>query len=222
MDAVRIALVLLLAVVVSRILARLSPIRLPLPILQIGIGAALSYMIGFRGDARSRHFLSLVYSAAALFGRLADSEGRILQRLGPHSHTRVRDRRVHGDRARTADRDNYTCDTAFRRLRGRSHPLANRCGCHFRDLCRSTSSGKAHAYPRRGGATQRCLGLGLLLLRGCSGIDRQLFPRRRYAHFFPNPRWRPARWDPDLVWRLRRIPLVQQADGRRAGDADPD
>lgn len=47
MDAVRMVLVLLLAVVVSRVLSRLSPIKLPLPILQIGIGAAVSYMIGF-------------------------------------------------------------------------------------------------------------------------------------------------------------------------------
>src|SRR5438477_8647734 len=47
MDAVRMVLVLLLAVVVSRILGRLSPIRLPLPILQIGIGAVVSYVIGF-------------------------------------------------------------------------------------------------------------------------------------------------------------------------------
>lgn len=47
MDALRMVLVLLLAVVVSRILVRLSPIKLPMPILQIGVGAALSYTIGF-------------------------------------------------------------------------------------------------------------------------------------------------------------------------------
>lgn len=66
MDAVRIVLVLLLAVVVSRILARLSPIRLPLPILQIGIGAALSYMIGFEATLDPDTFF-LLFIAPLLF-----------------------------------------------------------------------------------------------------------------------------------------------------------
>ena len=47
MAAVTMVLVLLLAVVVSRMLARLSPIKVPLPILQILIGATLSAVIGF-------------------------------------------------------------------------------------------------------------------------------------------------------------------------------
>lgn len=47
MGAVTMVLVFLLAIVVSRMLGRLLPVRLPLPILQIGIGAALSYGIGF-------------------------------------------------------------------------------------------------------------------------------------------------------------------------------
>jgi CPA1 family monovalent cation:H+ antiporter len=59
-------LVLLLAVVVSRILVRLSPIRLPLPILQIGIGAALSYMIGFEVTLDPDIFL-LLFIAPLLF-----------------------------------------------------------------------------------------------------------------------------------------------------------
>lgn len=47
MQAVTMVLVLLLAVVVSKIIARLLPVKLPLPILQIVIGAILSYVIGF-------------------------------------------------------------------------------------------------------------------------------------------------------------------------------
>src|SRR5437660_243084 len=66
MDAVKMVLVLLLAVVVSRILGRLSPIRLPLPILQIGIGAVTSYVIGFDVAFDPRCFLSFAHSPAAL------------------------------------------------------------------------------------------------------------------------------------------------------------
>ncbi len=47
MAAATMILVLLLAVLVSRILVLLSPVKLPLPILQVLIGAALSYIIGF-------------------------------------------------------------------------------------------------------------------------------------------------------------------------------
>jgi monovalent cation/hydrogen antiporter len=66
MGALGMVLVLLLAVVVSRILVRLSPIRLPLPILQIGIGAALSYMIGFEVTLDPDIFL-LLFIAPLLF-----------------------------------------------------------------------------------------------------------------------------------------------------------
>ncbi len=47
MEVVTMVLVFLLAVAVSRILVGLLPLKLPLPILQIAIGAALSYVIGF-------------------------------------------------------------------------------------------------------------------------------------------------------------------------------
>lgn len=47
MEAVTTVLVLLLAVLVSGILTRLAPINLPLPMLQIAIGALLSAVIGF-------------------------------------------------------------------------------------------------------------------------------------------------------------------------------
>jgi Na+/H+ antiporter len=66
MDAVRMVLVLLLAVVVSRVLARLSPIKLPLPLLQIGIGAALSFVIGFNVRLDPDVFL-LLFIAPLLF-----------------------------------------------------------------------------------------------------------------------------------------------------------
>src|ERR1700730_13888214 len=66
MDAVRMVLVLLLAVVVSRVLARLSPIELPLPLLQIGIGAALSFVIGFNVRLDPDVFL-LLFIAPLLF-----------------------------------------------------------------------------------------------------------------------------------------------------------
>lgn len=48
MHYVAIALLLLLAVAVSGILARLSPLRLPLPLVQIGIGALLAGVFGFK------------------------------------------------------------------------------------------------------------------------------------------------------------------------------
>ncbi|WP_019142719.1 Na+/H+ antiporter [Noviherbaspirillum massiliense] len=47
MQTVTMVLVLLLAVVVSGFLARLSPVKLPLPLVQIAAGAALSYAFGF-------------------------------------------------------------------------------------------------------------------------------------------------------------------------------
>jgi len=47
MEAITTVLVLLLAVLVSGILTRLAPINLPLPMLQIAIGALLSAVIGF-------------------------------------------------------------------------------------------------------------------------------------------------------------------------------
>jgi CPA1 family monovalent cation:H+ antiporter len=59
-------LVLLLAVVVSRILARLLPIRVPLPILQIGIGTALSYLVGFEVRLEPDIFF-LLFIAPLLF-----------------------------------------------------------------------------------------------------------------------------------------------------------
>lgn len=47
MNAVALVLVFLFAVAVSRVLVRLSPIKLPLPLFQIAIGAALS-LVGFK------------------------------------------------------------------------------------------------------------------------------------------------------------------------------
>ena len=47
MEAITTVLVLLLAVLVSGILTRLAPVNLPLPMLQIAIGALLSAVIGF-------------------------------------------------------------------------------------------------------------------------------------------------------------------------------
>jgi monovalent cation/hydrogen antiporter len=48
MEEVTTVLVLLLTVVVSGVAVRLSPVALPLPILQIAMGAGLSYAIGFK------------------------------------------------------------------------------------------------------------------------------------------------------------------------------
>lgn len=47
MPAVTIVLVFLLAVVVSGFMARLLPLKVPLPLLQIAIGAGMSYVFGF-------------------------------------------------------------------------------------------------------------------------------------------------------------------------------
>ncbi|MDN5863819.1 MAG: Na+/H+ antiporter [Gammaproteobacteria bacterium] len=65
MSAVTLVLLLLLAVAVSRILVRLSPFKLPLPLLQIAMGAGLAF-IGF--DTRlDPHVFFLIFIPPLLF-----------------------------------------------------------------------------------------------------------------------------------------------------------
>jgi CPA1 family monovalent cation:H+ antiporter len=59
MDVVEMVLALLLAVVVSGFVDRLSPIPLPLPILQIGLGALLAYAGGFEVELEPEIFFLL-------------------------------------------------------------------------------------------------------------------------------------------------------------------
>lgn len=59
MDVVEMVLALLLAVVVSGFVDRLSPIPLPLPLLQIGLGALLSYAGGFQVELHPEVFFLL-------------------------------------------------------------------------------------------------------------------------------------------------------------------
>jgi CPA1 family monovalent cation:H+ antiporter len=59
MDVVEMVLALLLAVVASGFMDRLSPIPLPLPILQIGLGALLSYAGGFQVELQPEIFFLL-------------------------------------------------------------------------------------------------------------------------------------------------------------------
>ncbi len=65
MGAVALVLVFLFAVAASRILVRLSPVKLPLPLLQIAIGAALS-LVGFQVGLDPRVFF-LVFIPPLLF-----------------------------------------------------------------------------------------------------------------------------------------------------------
>lgn len=59
MDVVEMVLALLLAVVASGFMDRLSPIPLPLPILQIGLGALLAYAGGFKVELQPEIFFLL-------------------------------------------------------------------------------------------------------------------------------------------------------------------
>lgn len=59
MPVVTMVLVFLLAVVVSTFLVRLLPLRIPLPLLQIAIGAVLSHMFGFDVSLEPHLFLLL-------------------------------------------------------------------------------------------------------------------------------------------------------------------
>jgi Sodium/hydrogen exchanger family len=128
MDAVRMVLVLLLAVVVSRVLARLSPIELPLPLLQIGIGAALSFVIGFNVRLDLDVFLLLFIAPLLFLDGWRIPKGAFFSNWTPHSHTRDRARRLPGGRSRAIHRQDDTCDTARRRLCGRGDPLADYSG----------------------------------------------------------------------------------------------
>jgi CPA1 family monovalent cation:H+ antiporter len=65
MSAVTLVLFFLLAVAVSRILVRFSPVKLPLPLLQIAMGAALS-MIGFKVRL-DPHIFFLIFIPPLLF-----------------------------------------------------------------------------------------------------------------------------------------------------------
>ncbi len=59
MDVVTMVLVFLLAVIVSGFLSRLLPLKVPLPLLQIAIGACLSYVFGFDVELEPHVFLLL-------------------------------------------------------------------------------------------------------------------------------------------------------------------
>lgn len=59
MNTISVVLVLLLAVVVSTFVRRLLPIRMPLPLLQIGLGAALACALDFELDFDPHVFLTL-------------------------------------------------------------------------------------------------------------------------------------------------------------------
>jgi monovalent cation/hydrogen antiporter len=66
MESISIALVLLLAVVLSGTLARLSPIAIPLPLVQIALGAAIAAVTG-SGVQLDPHFFFLLFLPPLLF-----------------------------------------------------------------------------------------------------------------------------------------------------------
>lgn len=66
MHEISMVLVFLLAVVVSGFIARLLPIRIPMPLLQIAIGACMSYVFGF-DVALDPHLFFLLFIPPLLF-----------------------------------------------------------------------------------------------------------------------------------------------------------
>ena len=66
MENIGIALILLLAVVVSGTLARLSPVAVPLPLVQIALGAAIAGVTGSRVELEP-HFFFLLFLPPLLF-----------------------------------------------------------------------------------------------------------------------------------------------------------
>ena len=66
MESIGIALILLLAVVVSGTLARLSPVAIPLPLVQIALGAAIAGVTGSK-VALEPHIFFLLFLPPLLF-----------------------------------------------------------------------------------------------------------------------------------------------------------
>ena len=160
--------------------ARLLPVKIPLPLLQIAVGAGLHYG-GFDGRVRLAPVPAAVHPAAAVPGRLAHSERRVLPRLEGDPGAGDRAGRVHGPGRRPVRARADPRDAAGGRLRAGGDPVADRSGRRQGDDRPRAAAAAPHAHPRGGGPAERRHGPGLLHIRGAGRGHRAVLAAQRGA-----------------------------------------
>jgi hypothetical protein len=146
METITFALVMLLAVVVSGSLVRMSPVPIPIPLVQI-----LPWSLDRLHCRPARRlepgcFFSPLPSSALVSRWLAYSQGRPASRQRHDPATVARPRGLHGARYRHLHSLDDSCDAARRCICARRGDFTDRSGRDFCDRRAHSDAQAAHAH----------------------------------------------------------------------------
>ncbi|SOT42806.1 hypothetical protein F01_420852 [Burkholderia cenocepacia] len=167
---------------------------------------------------RSRDLHAAVHSAAAVRGRLADSETRAIPAAPRDPDARVRARVHDGTRSGLLRPLADSRVAAADRVRARGRAVADRCGRAVGHRRQGSHPAATDAHPRRRGADERRVGPRRAEVRDRGRADRRVLAARRVGHV-RDRRGRRARDGRDRVVAVQRAvdTLPERRTGRRPG-----